>query len=250
MVLLSKVFTAFFLPPGCLIAGFVFFAALVPRGRRAAVLLFSLLAYLLCVEPVKDLLLKPLENAYPPLRPFAAGDAQGLVILGGGTIQASPEAGQGMDTLGAHALKRTLYAFTLRGFFAGPYIASGGMVFDYGQEAEAEVTARLLVSLGLPSGRVLKEGASRNTWQNAKSVAGLFGHKKIILVSSAYHMRRSVFCFENNGFEVIPAPTDYLCSRDSRYGILSFLPSMDAFLGVATALHEYLGILYYRLAYP
>jgi uncharacterized SAM-binding protein YcdF (DUF218 family) len=230
----------------------VFFGVFFPRKRKLAILLFSLLVYLLSVEPVKDLLLKPLEDAYAPLSPAAAEikDAQALVIPGNGTIQASPEAGQGMDTLSAHALKRTLYAFTLRGAFAGPYIAAGGRVFDYGQEREAEVTARLLIDLGLPAGRVSEEGSSRNTWQNARNVAELFGYKKIILVSSAYHMRRAVFCFENNGFEVIPAPTDYLCARNSRYGPASFLPSLDAFLGVSTALHEYVGLLYYRLVYP
>jgi uncharacterized SAM-binding protein YcdF (DUF218 family) len=188
-----------------------------------------------------------LEDAYPPFDAGGAEGAEALVLLGGGTVMGSPEAGG--DALSDSALKRAVYAFGLRDSFTGPYIASGGRVFDYGQEAEADVAARLLVSLGLPALRILKETESGNTWQNAGNTARLFGYKTIILVTSAYHMRRSVFCFANNGFRVIPAPTGYLCSRVSRYTVASFLPSADAFGGVYTALHEYMGLLYYRLVY-
>jgi uncharacterized SAM-binding protein YcdF (DUF218 family) len=252
MVFFSKICTVLFLPPGCLILGLVFFTLFFRRKRGIATAGIAALLYFLSIEPVKDFLLIPLENSYPPLflKTSAADEADALVILGNGTIQASPEAGAGMDTPAAHALKRTVYAFGFRDIFPGPFIAAGGKVFDYGQEAEAEVMGRVLISLGLPARRVLKESGSRNTWQNAKNVSRLFGYKKIILVTSAYHMRRSVFCFENNGLEVIPAPTDYLCARNSSYSVFSFLPSADAFSGTCTALHEYLGLLYYRLAYP
>jgi uncharacterized SAM-binding protein YcdF (DUF218 family) len=248
MVFVSKVCTALFLPPGCIISGLVFFAVFFPRRRGPVMLLAAGIVYLLSVEPVKDLLLKPLEDAYPPFAGGADG-SEALVVLGGGGVQASPEAGGG-DTLSGAALKRLVYAFGLRDSFTGPYLAAGGRVFDRGQEAEAEAAFRLLVSLGLPSSRVLKETESGNTWENAKNTARLFGFKRNILVTSAYHMRRSVFCFENNGFSVIPAPADYLCSRASRRDVFSFLPSHEAFSGVYTALHEYLGLLYYRLAYP
>lgn len=287
MVFLSKICTVFLLPPGCFVLG-LFMCALFFSRRRRLLTMFAVLAaallYTLSIQPVQDLLLKPLEDFYPPLEarmltqsqtpPTSAiptqtpaqtqtpvqtqavaqtptmADVQALVILGGGTVQASPEAGEGQDTLSPGALKRTVYAFGLRDIFPGVYIAAGGRVFDYGQEAEADVTGRLLISLGLPAQRILKESASRNTWQNAKNTAQLFGYKKIILVTSAFHMRRSVFCFENNGFSVIPAPTDYRCARNSRYDIFSFLPSLDAFSATCTALHEYIGLLYYRLVYP
>jgi uncharacterized SAM-binding protein YcdF (DUF218 family) len=208
------------------------------------------LLYIFSIEPMRNFLLRPLEDFYPPLDMQAAADAQALVILGGGTVQASPEAGENRDTLSPGALKRTVYAFGLRDIFAGSYIASGGRTFDRGQEAEADVAGRLLVSLGLPAQRILKETESRNTWQNAENTARLFRYTKVILVTSAYHMRRGVFCFENNGFSVIPAPTDYRCMRNSRYDIFSFLPSADAFSGTYTALREYVGLLHHWLVYP
>jgi uncharacterized SAM-binding protein YcdF (DUF218 family) len=186
--------------------------------------------YLLSIEPVKDLLLRPPEDASPPFDP-------------GGSVRASPEAGG--DTLSDSAPKRAVSAFSLRASFTGPYIASGGRVFDYGQEAD--VAGRLLVSPGLPAFRSPKKTESRNTRQNARNTAPLFGYKIIILITSAYHMRREVFCFANNGFRVVPALTAYLGSRASRYNVMSLLPSADAF---SEALREYAGPLYYRLAYP
>jgi uncharacterized SAM-binding protein YcdF (DUF218 family) len=62
-------------------------------------------------------------------------------------------------------------------------------------------------------------------------------------------MPRSVFCFEQNGISVIPAPTDYKCARGQRYDIFSFLPSMDSLGNAHLALHEYVGLLFYRLIY-
>jgi uncharacterized SAM-binding protein YcdF (DUF218 family) len=208
--------------------------------------------YLLAIEPVQDLLLRPLEDQYPPLSAEAetAGvEADALVVLGGGTIQGSPEAGERRDSLAAPALKRLVYAFGLRDIFTGVYALSGGKVFDYGQEAEADTAARVLISLGLPPERIVRETKSRNTWQNARYVAETLGYHQVILVTSAYHIPRSVFCFEQNGISVIPAPTDYYCQRNRKYDLFSFLPSMEAFRGTWTALHEYIGLVQYRLVY-
>jgi uncharacterized SAM-binding protein YcdF (DUF218 family) len=210
--------------------------------------------YLLAIEPVQDLLLSPLEDRYPPLAVDARSKEQldgvdALVILGGGTVQGSPEAGEGRDSLAPAALKRLVYGFSLKEIFTGDYVLAGGKVFDYGQEAEAQVAAELLRSLGLDPERIVTETESRNTWQNARNVAEDFGYHKIILVTSAYHIPRSVFCFEKNGIAVIPAPTDYYVNRNKQYDLFSFLPSMSAFWGTWIALHEYMGLLQYWLVY-
>jgi uncharacterized SAM-binding protein YcdF (DUF218 family) len=208
--------------------------------------------YLLAIEPFQDLLLRPLEDWYPPVdtelrEQFDGADA--LVILGGGTIQGSPEAGEHRDSLSATALKRLVYGFSLKDLFAGDYVLTGGKVFDHGQEAEAVVAARVLRALGLAPERILTEPESRNTWQNARNVAERFRYQKVILVTSAYHLPRSVFCFEKNGITVIPAPTDYYSHRNKGYDLFSFLPSMGAFFGTWIALHEYVGLVQYSLVY-
>jgi uncharacterized SAM-binding protein YcdF (DUF218 family) len=251
MVVISQLFTAFVLPPGCIIAVLAAITFFISRRYKIALALVTALLYLLSIEPVADLLLRPLEDAYPPLANLNGAPPKkslALVVLGGGTVQGSPEAGLAMDTLASDAMKRAVYAFTLRNDFHGPYIFSGGKVFDYGQEAEAATAGRLWTSLGLHRGRFIMESNSRNTWENARETAR-FGYKQIILVTSAYHTPRSVFCFEQNGMTVIPAPTDYKCEQGKRYGFFSFMPSMQSLYKSYLALHEYIGIFSYRLMY-
>ncbi|MDR2634068.1 MAG: YdcF family protein [Treponema sp.] len=256
MVFLAKIATALILPPGCIILGLFILGFILRRPAKTRWMLRGLgaLCYVLAIEPVQDLLLRPLEDGYPPLsvetglrERVAAADA--LVILGGGTVQGSPEAGEQRDSLSASALKRLVYGFSLKDLVAGDYVLTGGKVFDHGQEAEAVVAAGVLRVLGLGPQRILTETGSRNTWQNARNVAERFRYQQVILVTSAYHMPRSVFCFEKNGIKVIPAPTDYYCNRNKPYDLFSFLPSMAAFFGTWMALHEYVGLVQYRLAY-
>ncbi|MDR2798287.1 MAG: YdcF family protein [Treponema sp.] len=256
MVFLAKIATALILPPGCIILGMLILGFILLRRGKARWIVggIGILCYLFAIEPVQDLLLRPLEDWYPPLPVEAElrekiGVADALVILGGGTIQGSPEAGEHRDSLSASALKRLVYGFSLKDLFAGEYVLTGGKVFDHGQEAEAAVAAGVLISLGLEPKRIVTETESRNTWQNARNVAESFGYQKVILVTSAYHMPRSVFCFEKNGIMVIPAPTDYYSHRNKRYDLFSFLPSMGAFFGTWIALHEYVGLVQYGLVY-
>ncbi|MDR3115778.1 MAG: YdcF family protein [Treponema sp.] len=256
MVFLAKIATALILPPGCIILGMFFVGFILLRRGKARWILrgMGVFCYLLAIEPFQDLLLCPLEDWYPPLPVEAelrerAAVADALVILGGGTIQSSPEAGERRDSLSASALKRLVYGFSLQDLFAGDYVLTGGKVFDHGQEAEAAVAARVLIALGVEPKRILTETESRNTWQNARKVAENFGYPTVILVTSAYHMPRSVFCFEKNGITVIPGPTDYYSNRNKPYDLFSFLPSMGSFFGTWTALHEYLGLLQYSLVY-
>lgn len=253
MIVISKLFTVCLLPPGCIILGLIIL--FFPRRPKVVLAIITILFYFVSIQPVSDFLLRLLEDAYPPLTagaslPWAGTPDQpeAMVVLGGGSVQGSPEAGTGHDALGPDAMKRAVYAFTLRDDFPGPYLFSGGKVFDYGQEAEATTAGRLFVSLGLSPERLILETESRNTWQNAQAVAKL-GYKRVILVTSAYHIPRSVFCFERNGLSVIPAPTDYKIDRGRKYDFFSFMPTMDSLYRTSLALHEYIGLLYYRLVY-
>ncbi|MDR0302507.1 MAG: YdcF family protein [Treponema sp.] len=250
MIVLSKLFTVFILPPGCFIIVLLFLVIFLPRKKKFFPILVLLFLYLLSTQPVSDLLLKPLENAYPPLSPeFKKDWPQAIVILGNGTVIGSPEAGAaGQDTLTSDAMKRAVYAFSLRDTFDVPFVFSGGKVFEYNQESEALTAGRLFVSLGLPFERLIMETASRNTWENARETAKL-GIEKAVLVTSAYHVKRSVYCFNRNGISVIAAPTDYKCDRGRKYDFFSFTPRMNELYNSWLALHEYVGLLVYRVIY-
>jgi len=226
MIFLSKVFTYLILPPGCFIFILFLVFIFIPKKKKIFPLLSLLILYLLSIQPFSDLLLMPLENAYPPLSSeFKKDWPQAVVILGGGIIIGSPEAGTGKDTLSADAMKRVVYAFSLRDTFNVPFVFSGGKVFEYGQEPEAFAASRLLVSLGFPFNRLILESRSRNTWENAKETA-IYGFDHPVLVTSAYHVKRSVYCFNRQGISVIAAPTDYKCDRGYKYDFFSFMPTI------------------------
>lgn len=73
------------------------------------------------------------------------------------------------------------------------------------------------------------------------------GKHKIILVTSAFHMRRARMLFERQGFEVDPFPVDFQTSDRPTTTVLSFLPSAQALAKSETAMREKIGILYYSI---
>ena len=263
MIFISKVLTELALPPGCFIIVLLLLFFFIPRKYKFFTGLITVIMYLLSIQPVSDSLLKPLEDAYPPLSANSVyRDAdeinknwpQAIVVLGSGTVQNSPEAGDGKDSLSSDAVKRAVYALTLRETYPVPVIYTGGKVFDYDQEPEADTAGRLFEFLRLPQEWFIAESRSRNTWENARETAKILperepGIKQAVLVTSAYHAKRSVYCFEKNGITVIPAPTDYKCQRGRKYDFLSYLPSNGSLNNSSLALHEYIGLLYYRLLY-
>jgi len=248
MMLLSKIVTALVLPPGLFVLGiFLCLAFLRRRGAKGLLAILAVLLYALSLGPVKDLLLLPLEDRHPspPASFTAPGDVDFVVVLGGGTVVGSPDEG-GRDSLRGETMKRVIHGFRLASSFGLPLVFSGGRVFDRDQEPEAAAAARFLVRLGMERGRILEEGESRNTWENALFVGKTYGAKRVILVTSAYHMPRSVWCFERNGIAVVPAPADFRADRGASLVIADLLPSMHALEESYLALHEYLGILSYK----
>jgi uncharacterized SAM-binding protein YcdF (DUF218 family) len=234
MFFLKKLITHFILPPGLLIIAFAVLG--ISTKRKLAKLLafsFALFVYLLSVEPIKDLLYKPLEDAYPvPSKP--EGDA--IVILGGGAYNTG--------ILKEDSTKRLLTGFVLHKQTNLPIILSGGA--SIGALPEAEVMKGLLLTLGVDKGKIYTEVNSKDTEENAQEVKKLCERlrcKRVVLVSSAYHMKRAVLAFQKAGLEVVPYPTDF--KRDMRYNLYSLLPKMGVFADSYKALREYLGLVWY-----
>jgi uncharacterized SAM-binding protein YcdF (DUF218 family) len=255
MLILTKILTYVFLPPGLFVLLVAASAVLAGTGKkRAATALASACAgilLLLSLGPVSDALILPLENAYPPLdasRDSAAiASASHVVVLGGGSVGRSPEEGRG-GSLNDESEKRFLYGVRTAVNFGKPLIYSGGRVFeDADVDADPENAIRLLGELGIDK-EVLVEDESATTWENALKSRDKFGLKEVIVVTSAYHIPRAVLSFEKNGVKAIAAPTDYKTGR-TRYHLDAFLPSIASLANSYRALHEYLGILQYSLGH-
>jgi uncharacterized SAM-binding protein YcdF (DUF218 family) len=117
-------------------------------------------------------------------------------------------------------------------------IVSGGDPQDHGQ-AEADNYAPYVLARGVPSTDLTRENKSLNTYENAQNVAGILGNahdSTLILVTSAYHMRRSVRAFEAFGYEPQPYVSDVRRSR------LTLIPRFRSYENSELALHELVGL--------
>ncbi len=251
-LLLGKIVSQLLLPPGGLVlAGLAGLICWRRRWGRVLVLLSFACLWLLSTEPVRDALVGPLESRFPALNAATvAGQGTVIVLLGGGIYERAPEYG-GRDELGPQALVRTVYAAEIARETGLPVYATGGKPFSQAVEAEGAIMVRWLIRLGLPAPMMHAEPRANNTWENARNIRELLeseGVRRVILVTSAWHMLRAQWCFEKQGLDVVPAPTAYIARR-GEYDIRSYLPRWNVFADSAQTLHEYLGLLWYRLRY-
>lgn len=181
-----------------------------------------------------------IEADWPQVQPEALPAAQAIVLLGGG-IRPPEEPGLPPDL--REAADRVWFAAKLYHAGKAPMIVvSGGSNPEVSATTEAESMRVLLRDLGVPDNAIRLEDRSRNTRQNAGFTAAMLlpeGASKVLLVTSAYHMRRSVGLFTQAGFEVIPAPTDH--EGRHRFEAQDWLPRADALEGSARVLKEIVG---------
>lgn len=221
------------------------------KRKKVVSLLFlyigSLSLVLFCLPLFSDFLLKGLEK-YPPLTPpVSVNDEQAIVVLSGGSYHDSKEYDKSID--GHSTLQRNHYAAFLHRQTTLPVLVTGGKtVTDYATEA-AVMADTLENSFNVNV--MWQEEVSLNTAENAFYSAAILKNNNIdsiYLVTHAWHMPRSVMMFEKQGINVTPAPTIFVAEKDS-FSFINFIPSASALYKTRIALHEYVGILWYKLRY-
>ena len=239
---------AWLLPPGL----FVVLLLLLAWWRRKQVgtvvllIVLALTIYAASVPLVSSNLLKPLEYEYP-LPPHPSGDV--IVLLGGGVIRNVPAPAAWGGQLSDVMTQRLLAAVEVHRRVGAPVLVSGGEVFE-GDGNEAQVARRVLLSLGLKESDIILEDKSLNTIENAVLTAKILkdrGFSRPILVTSAFHMPRSVENFRLAGIAVTAYPTGYYVSQTAQMRTLEFIPSYAAMRGTAVAMKEYMGLAAFRL---
>jgi len=175
---------------------------------------------------------------------------RGIIVLGGvvGEQNAKTRGQIGLndaaERMTASATLARLYPNALLVFSGG----SGSLLDD--REREATAAHRLWSELGVPESQMLFEDASRNTYENAVFTQNLVHPRqdeKWLLVTSAFHMPRSIGIFRALGMNPVAYPVDYRTDGDWT----DFLPPGDgaqAIRNVELALKEYVGLVAYRLS--
>jgi len=124
----------------------------------------------------------------------------------------------------------------------------GKMPWDKAKKTEGEVLKDYAISNVIPSEKIFVTKDVENTAEEAVAVKELIGtNKRIILVTSSYHMYRAQRLFEKQEFEVIPYKIDYKAGRNSTITILDILPSAGNLELTETGVREILGRLFYLI---
>jgi len=202
-------------------------------------------------------LARSLEWQYLPQENIPQADV--IVVLGGGTESAQyPRPTVEINSAG----DRVLYAAYLYKEGKAPAIlVSGGNIVWLGGRTmtPAQEMAEVLMMMGVPEEDIWLQPESQNTQEDAAYSAQMLkekGAERVLLVTSAMHMPRSVALFRHLGIEVIPAPTDYTVTQSGWENMLSFdpqaflvnlLPNASSLSLSTNALKEYLGLFVYGL---
>lgn len=240
------------LPPGgpllLALAGLLL-ARLHPRLGRTALVLGLALSWAFSTPLVGYGLIDALQYRYPTIEPAeVTGDR--IVVLGAGRRREATEYG-GHDVPSAFALERLRYGVYLLRETGGQLILAGGRVYPDEGESEALLSARVLArDYGI--GVVQLEEQSRNTCENAFNAGRLLELDRVeraTVVTHAWHMPRAMWCFDRAGIPAQAAPTGVVRPGGGERGVFALLPSARALRHARIALHELVGMLWYRLVY-
>lgn len=251
--MLSKTLGFMLLPTNFLIGMGVLGALLLATrfaraGRKLMIVSIALLA--LCgFSPLGNWLLYPLEARFPPWD-AGRGAPDGIVVLGG-SIDADISAAHNVAVVRGAADRLIAAAALARRYPNARVIFSGGSANLISNDAkEADYAASLFESLGISRDRLIMERLSRNTLENAefsKAIAAPKSGERWLLVTSAYHMPRSVGLFRKAGFAVEPYPVDWRVG--ARSDLLNFrIISVEGLASVDVALREWMGLVAYWIS--
>lgn len=245
LYLLKNLLGSLLLPPG---NGLLLLAtALFWRRRRGwLVLAGGLLLFVQSLPIVAFGLMGTLEQR-AGLPAAAPAGAQAIVVLGSGLISAAPEYGGDFAT--ERTLVRVRHGAQLARRWGLPVLVSGGRPVDAGRSEAAVMAEMLTGEFGVPVR--WQEDGSMDTADNARLSAAILqpaGIRRIVLVTQAFHMPRAVMLFEAAGFEVVPAPTHFVSTRDGPLIVFDFVPRASSLQTSYYALHEWLGLVWAGLA--
>ena len=221
------------------------FASLGRKLMVASVVLLAICGF----SPLGNWVLYPLESRFPPWD-AAHGAPAGIIVLGG-SIEADLSAAHGVAVTSGGA-DRVIAAAALANRYPNARIiySGGSSKLIHDDAREADYATALFESLGVSRERLTMERRSRNTQENAdfsKALAAPKSGERWLLVTSAYHMPRSVGVFRKAGFAVEPYPVDWRVGGPAdrwRFRTIAIegLANLDA------GIREWMGLVAYRIS--
>ena len=242
MIYLHKILPTFVLP--IMLVIIVILIGLIKNKKKLIYIAIGVL-YILSTPIFSDNFFKLVEGS-EYRKPISAIDSADAIVVLSGMLKINEvgdstyiEWGDPDRFFGGIALFKAGKAHKL--VFTG-----GKMPWDKAKKTEGVVLKGYAISNGIPSEKIFVTKDVENTADEAVAVKELIGpSKRIILVTSAYHMYRAKRLFEKKGFIVISYKVDYKTSNNKDVTILDFLPSANNLELTETGIREVIGRLFY-----
>jgi uncharacterized SAM-binding protein YcdF (DUF218 family) len=252
MFLISKLFWVFVQPLSAAFLLAAFSAVLALAGWRRlgglSALMAALVLFVLLFTTAGTVALQVLEARFakPAAEPT---DPACMIVLGGAFDNQINTARGGMEL--NQSADRFVEALRLaRNYPKARILVSGGDGSISGTyEGEARTAERFFSSFGISPDRLIEENTSRTTYENSLNTAGLLkaqGLGDCLLITSAFHMPRSVGLFAKAGITVVPWPVDYRTSGVEPLSLDFTQPALNAQIGT-TAVREWMSLTAYYL---
>ena len=252
-----KILKTLILPPTSFFVVFVIGLLLARwRPRLGRAVLWSLLAvvYLSSTPFIAGELMAPLQPHDPLDLEDLDPEIGAIIVLSAGVYNSPPEyqpSGEDspvVDTAGSLTLERLQYAAHLFRASGKPILVTGGPTGAVPERPIADAMKQTLErDFGVPVRWV--EDRALTTRSNAEFSSALLQNEGIdsaYLVTHAWHMPRAMIAFEGSGVTVVPAPTRFYSRAEPLWN--DFIPSAHAFRATFYAVHEWLGLAWYRLS--
>ncbi len=218
-----------------------------PRRRRRLGIAAALILYVLALDPVSNRLVRSLEM--PLESSYRVGNHYDAVVLLGGLLDSRPTVTYGQNAYNEN-VERLLTTFDLLRTQVADFVIISSGDADGSGIREAEELSLQLQKWGIGKERIIVEGESRNTRENAvksKAIAEARGFHKVLIVTSAFHMGRAKGCFDAVGMPVDTLSVDFRSYDPAGGQPWSLLPRANHFHASSAAFREHAGRLVYRL---
>jgi len=246
MLLLNKILPFFFLPIG-LVMMLLIYAVLA--AKRWPVCLALLILYFASIPLVGDRSIGWLESRYPAVAITQVESADAIVVLGG--IFGPPVADGMLPNLSESVERLEAGIVLMQAGKASQLVFTGGRwPWENRARLEGEDSKTQAILRGVPAEKILVTREVGNTADESRAVSELMQKhrwRRIILVTTAWHMPRAVRLFKRAGVDCVIFPVDFRRDVQRRMAVLDFVPSADALHNTETALRECYGSAFYAL---
>ncbi len=247
---LSKILDFFITPLSwilmCVLLSFlVRKAALKRRLWKAAVIMLLVFTNPWLAEKVTHAWELPAYSSDEISMPFDVG-----IVLGGSMRYYDPVSERVVYSLSVDRLLQAMQLYH-DGKIKRILLSGGSGYVNFQEWKESPLIAGVLLKSGIPPEDIILENDSRNTYENAQKSAsilrqGKYGNR-FLLITSAFHMRRSLMCFEKAGLKTVAYPVDTRSSPHIKTPDKIIQPDAECLSQWDMLLHEWMGLLMYKI---